>query len=72
MHTNPPNPTCLHFVARITDGQIQAMGHSRHSLAIQDHPVIDQLRVGFYSDEGRQERTKIEKISASSRSPPFF
>ncbi|KAI8333556.1 NADP-dependent oxidoreductase domain-containing protein [Chlamydoabsidia padenii] len=36
-------------------------------LAIQDHPVINRLRVGYYSDEGKRKLEKIKRICVSDR-----
>jgi hypothetical protein len=41
-------------------------------LAIQDHPVINRLRVGFYSDEGKRKLEKIKRICVSYLIAPLL
>lgn len=37
-------------------------------LAIQDHPVINRLRAGFFSEEGRRKLEKIKMVCVSRQS----
>ena len=55
-----PNLTGL-LTGKYNDGVIPP--YSR--LAIQDHPVINRLRAGFFSDEGRRKIEKIKLICVS-------
>lgn len=34
-------------------------------LAIQDHPVINRLRAGFFSEEGRRKIEKVKLVCVS-------
>jgi hypothetical protein len=48
---------------KYNDGQIPNLSR----LAIQDHPVINRLRSGFFSDEGRRKLEKIRMMCVSNR-----
>lgn len=68
---NHENLTVQLFVGLLTgkynDGTIPPFTR----LAIQDHPVINRLRVGFYSDEGKRKLEKIKRICVSGMVVPL-
>lgn len=53
---------------KYNDGQIPKLSR----LAIQDHPVINRLRSGFFSDEGRRKLEKIRMMCVSNRTKYSF